>query len=178
MVNTLTYSDYLKSLDGQVLIKNSCLLETMLIEENRVLKQYALWCAIKLNSQRISSCLEVITRANKSIGCTASTMKLNEDIMWRFGKNSALHSTSFLLQLLLMIEYYACMEVYLQTWMISKSLINFKDRWMFQTKDFYLIWFGLILKLTFKDGVIMIEVSLMYLDKTLSKSLIGVINSI
>ena len=178
MVNTLIYSDYLKLPDGQVPNKSSCLSAITSIEVSKVSKQFVWWCAIKSNSQKTSLCLEAITKVNRSIECTVSTMKLNVDTMSRYGRSSVSHLTNFLLQLLSMTEYCACMEVYHLTWMILKSLINCKDQWMFQTKDFYLIWFGLILKLISKDGVIMTEVSHMSLVKTLSKSLIGDINSI
>ena len=110
MVNILIFSDFLILQGIPTVIRSFYSLETMLIEESKVLRQYVCFWLIKSNSQTIFICWEVIMSVNLLIECMAFMTSAKGGIMLKFGRILDRSLMFYLYLLLLMIEFYVCTE--------------------------------------------------------------------
>ena len=111
MDNILIFSDYLILLGTPMEIKSFYLSEITLTEGSKVSRQFAYFLHTKLSFQIISICLEAITSASLSTGCMVFMMNAKGGMVSKSGRTLVSASMCSLYPLLLMIEFYACMEV-------------------------------------------------------------------
>ena len=142
----------------------------MLIEVNSHLKPSVSYWPTKSSILRTSSSLEVTMSVPVSTESMAFMMSARDVTTSNFGKHLLIVSTAYPSLLLLMKKFFVCMEVFPQnfpTW--SKSEESW-DQQMFLTQVSFAIYFGLILRRTFRAGRRMIEESLSSSVQTLSVS--------
>ena len=94
-------------------------------------------------------------KAQRSLECTASTMNVKEDIIYRYGGNFVRSSIIYLFQLLLMNAFCVCMGAYPEILMIYRKLIKSLDqRRIFRIRDCCVIYCGLT-RIISQGGAIM-----------------------
>lgn len=142
----------------------------MLIEANSHLKPSVSYWPTRSSTLRTSSFSEATMNVPASTESMAFMMSARDVTTSNFGKLLLIVSTVYLSLLLLMKKFFACMEVFrqnFQTW--SKSEESW-DQQMCLTQVSFAIYFGLILRRTFKAGRRMTEESRSSSVRTLSAS--------
>ena len=115
-------------------------------EENNHLKQSSFCWRTNLNLKKTSSYCVAITNAAKLTEFMDFTMNAREDTVSEFGKSSRMFSTVCLLLLLLMIKFYACMEVCRLNWLLSHSCNRSQGQLKFQKTACSATFYGLTLR--------------------------------
>lgn len=146
-------------------------LATMSTEASNHLKLYASSWHTRSSIPRTSSCSEEITSALQSTESMDSMMNANAATTSSSGRLSLIASIAFLLLLLLMRKFYACMEDSAQSWAHSNKLRESWDPLMCPTLACFAISSGPIQTRTYKVGERMIVVSRSLLVRKLSQLL-------